>query len=63
MDRFIKFNSYEKAGVREYWIVEPEGKLVSVFVLQNDRRYGRPEIYTEDDKIRGSILTDLIVLI
>ena len=61
MDRFIKFNSYEKAGVREYWIVEPEGKLVSVFVLQDDQRYGRPEVYTEDDKIRASILTDLIV--
>lgn len=61
MDRFIKFNSYEKAGVREYWIVEPEGKLVSVFALQDDQRYGRPEIYTEDDKIKVSIFPDLIV--
>ena len=61
MDRLIKFNKYEKAGVREYWIVEPEGKLVSVFVLQADQRYGRPEIYTEDDKIKVSILPDLIV--
>jgi len=61
MDRFIKFNSYEKAGVREYWIVEPEGKLVSVFALQGDQRYGRPEIYTEDDKIKVSIFPDLIV--
>jgi len=31
MDKFIKFNQYEQAGVKEYWIVEPEGKLVSVF--------------------------------
>jgi Uma2 family endonuclease len=61
MDRFIKFNSYEKAGVREYWIVEPEGKLVSVFALQGDQRYGRPEIYTEDDKIKVSIFPDFIV--
>ncbi|MDR3599478.1 MAG: Uma2 family endonuclease [Desulfosporosinus sp.] len=61
MDRFIKFNCYEKAGVKEYWLVEPEGKLVSVFVLQADQRYGRPEIYTEDDKINVSIFSDLIV--
>ena len=61
MDRFIKFNSYEKAGVKEYWIVEPEGKLVSVFVLQGDHRYGRPEIYAEDGMIKVSIFPDLIV--
>ncbi|KLU62811.1 hypothetical protein CEB3_c07720 [Peptococcaceae bacterium CEB3] len=59
MDRFIKFNSYEKAGVREYWIVEPEGKIVNVFLLQDDQRYGRPETYIEDDEIKVSILTDL----
>jgi Uma2 family endonuclease len=61
MDRSIKFNSYEKAGVREYWIVEPGGKLVCVFVLQDDQRYGRPETYTEDDGIKVSIFPDLIV--
>jgi Uma2 family endonuclease len=61
MDRFIKFNKYEQAGVREYWLVEPEGKLVSVFVLQDDQRYGRPEIYTEDDEIKVSIFPDLSV--
>jgi len=61
MDRFEKFNRYEKAGVREYWIVEPEGKLVSVFVLQDNQRYGRQEIYTEDDKIQVSIFPDLLI--
>lgn len=61
MDRFVKFNKYEQAGVREYWIVEPEGKIVSVFVLQDDQRYGRPEIYTEDDKIKVSVFPELII--
>ena len=31
-DRLLKFNLYEKVGVKEYWIVEPNTKLVSVFV-------------------------------
>ena len=60
-DRVTKFNKYEMAGVREYWIVEPEGRLVSVFVLQDNKRYGRQEIYTEEDKINVSIFPDLFV--
>lgn len=60
-DRVIKFNKYEKAAVKEYWVVEPEGKLVSVFVLQSNNRYGRPEIYTEDQKIGVNIFSDLII--
>lgn len=61
IDKFIKFTRYEKAGVREYWIVEPDIKLVSVFTLQEDQRYGRPDIYNEDDQIKVSIFPDLVV--
>ena len=31
IDRTKKLDRYEKSGVKEYWIVEPEGKMVSVF--------------------------------
>ncbi len=31
-DKIIKFNKYEKAGVKEYWLVEPDQKLISVFI-------------------------------
>ncbi len=57
-DRLIKFNMYEKAKVKEYWIVEPEQKIISVFTLQSNNRYGRPEIYSEEDKIKISIFSD-----
>ena len=60
-DRITKFNKYEKAGVSEYWIVEPEVKITSVFVLQSNNRYGRPEIYTDDEKITVSIFPELVV--
>lgn len=60
-DKVLKFNRYEKAGVKEYWIIEPEGKVVSVFTLQDNNRYGRPDTYTEEDKIQVSIFSDLIV--
>lgn len=61
MDRVIKFNKYEKAGVQEYWVVEPDQKLISVFVLLGNQRYGRTELYTEDDKISVTIFPDLII--
>lgn len=57
----IIFNKYEQAGVKEYWIVEPDIKLVSVFTLQENQRYGRPELYSEDDEIKVGIFPDLIV--
>jgi Uma2 family endonuclease len=52
-------NKDEKTGVSEYWIVEPEGKFISVFTLQDNMRYGRPETYTEEDVIKVSIFDDL----
>jgi Uma2 family endonuclease len=36
IDRCLKFNKYKEAGVREYWIVDPEIKKVFVHLLDND---------------------------
>lgn len=58
-DMLKKFNRYEKAGVKEYWIVEPNGKIVTVFVLGENGKYGRPEVYSEDNEIQVSIFNDL----
>jgi len=48
-DMLIKFNKYLEAGVREYWIVDPEDKIISVHVLKGNAYvknvYG---IYDED---------------
>ncbi|GAB6172795.1 Uma2 family endonuclease [Paradesulfitobacterium aromaticivorans] len=61
MDRLYKFNKYEKAGVKEYWIVEAEAKIVSVFILQDNGQYGRPKVYSEESQVEISIFPDLIV--
>lgn len=60
-DKIWKFNKYEQAGVKEYWIVEPEAKLVTVFTLQDNNRYGRPESFTEEDNVKVSVFPDLII--
>ena len=34
-DRGLKLDRYQKAGVSEYWIVDPERKVVQQYVLTN----------------------------
>jgi Uma2 family endonuclease len=36
-DRITKFRKYQIAGVREYWIVDPDTKTVQVCILENGR--------------------------
>ena len=36
-------------------------KLVSVFILQDNNRYGRPELYTEIADVKVSIFADLVI--
>ncbi|ADQ41923.1 protein of unknown function DUF820 [Caldicellulosiruptor acetigenus I77R1B] len=59
LDRVLKFNKYETAGVKEYWIVEPENKIITCFVLEANGRYGRPKMFSEGDKIRVVTFPDL----
>lgn len=41
-DRRVKFDEYRKAGVREYWIVDPLTRTVEVYVLRG-KAYERLE--------------------
>jgi Uma2 family endonuclease len=36
-DRFFKFNKYLEAEVREYWIVDPETKMIQIHLLDHGR--------------------------
>jgi len=35
-DKWVKFHAYRKAGVREYWIVDPDSKTVQVCTLRGE---------------------------
>jgi len=34
-DRTTKYNRYQKAGIREYWIIDPETRSLAVNILKN----------------------------
>lgn len=43
-DQIQKLALYEQHGVKEYWLIHPIDRLVSIYRLGPDGRYGRPEI-------------------
>jgi len=58
-DHKEKFIRYERAGVKEYWLVDPEAKTATVFKLGTDSLYGRPDVYSDEEKIVVGILPEL----
>jgi Uma2 family endonuclease len=45
-----KYNLYEKAGVREYWIIDPKAQIVNSFLLQENGKYDNGAIYEYNQK-------------
>ena len=60
-DRVIKFYTYERFGVKEYWLVSPDDKTVEVFILGENGKYGRPEFYTEKKTLPSFTLQGLSI--
>jgi len=54
-DQIAKRRTYERAGVREYWLVHPGDRTLTVYVLDNGQ-YGRPEIYELKDATPVGVL-------
>ena len=54
-DQIAKRRTYEHAGVREYWLVHPGDRTLTVYVLDNGQ-YGRPEIYELKDATPVGVL-------
>ena len=58
-DMIRKYNLYRKAGVREYWIVDPEHKTVVANVLENGA-YLRAD-YEAPDSVPVAVLEGCVV--
>lgn len=54
----IKLFKYRSAGVREYWIVNPRLKTVSVYDFEYNEKNGQ---YSFDDNIPVCIYPDLVI--
>jgi Uma2 family endonuclease len=54
----IKFDLYEKMGVKEYWVIYPHEKVAMVYI-HTGKEFGKPVAYTLDDKIATPIMDGL----
>ena len=59
-DRFTKFSLYQRASVREYWIVDPDSKTAQSFILE-DGHYSVKEFGTAGDKMKVNVLEDCVI--
>ncbi len=62
MDYIKKLGLYERNQVKEYWIVQPVDKIAMIYKLMDNVRYGKPDIYSEEDEIRVGIFNGELVI-
>jgi Uma2 family endonuclease len=61
-DLGLKRTEYETAGVREYWIVDPETRSVEVLALEeSEGRYARAGLFRVEDSLSSSLLPGLSI--
>jgi Uma2 family endonuclease len=60
-DRSRKFDLYRDSGVREYWIVDPDERVVEVYRLEATGGYRRVRAFGGSDTVTAGI-TDVIVI-
>lgn len=61
MDYFIKLFKYRTAGVKEYWIIDPEKKQVTVYDFSHNDE--NSDIYSFDDTIKVNLYNNLSIRI
>ena len=61
-DLHEKFEVYEEARVGEYWVVDPKGQTVLVYILGGNGKYqGQLKPFTRLDKLRPITLPELVI--
>jgi len=58
-DQNDKFRRYERAGIREYWIIDPLGKWINVYTRKEDGRFGKGNLF-ERLNPRGLVPSSLL---
>ena len=60
VDCILKMMKYRMAGVREYWIIDPKNRTVTVFLFNaEDEAKEQAGIYSFEDRIPCSLYPDL----
>jgi len=60
-DLQLKFELYQRNGVKEYWVIHPAEHSLLVFKRGEDGRYGAADRYADKDAVPVTLLGDLVV--
>ncbi len=60
-DQIEKRDVYERAGVREFWLVHPTDHVVTIYTPDAERRYGKPAIYETTGVLASGLFPELII--
>ncbi len=58
-DAIVKRRRYERAGVREYWLVDPANRIVTIQTRQADGTFGRTTYFGADDHLSTDLFPGL----
>lgn len=59
-DQIKKRQLYERHGVREYWLIHPVDRVLTVYRLINGE-YGKPDLYELHGETAVTVLPDIII--
>jgi Uma2 family endonuclease len=59
-DHIVKRAAYERAGVAEYWLVDPVDRLVTIYRLEQSG-YGKPDIFELVGETPVGILPQVVI--
>ena len=62
LDRHIKFDAYERAGVAEYWIVNPRTRSVEIYTLSAGE-YALLGEFVGDETLTSKVLPGLSIVV
>ena len=57
-----KFNLYQESGVKEYWMVEPEERIVLVYILRDDEYIGLKP-FSEGQIIKSPLFPEMKIAV
>ena len=58
-DNIQKRRLYEKHGVKEYWLISPTDRIVTVYRLESTGGFGRPDVFSDTDIIKVELFPGL----
>ena len=59
-DQMLKRRVYERAGVKELWLVHPVDRIVTIYRLDAGR-YGAPDVFELKDSLPVGILPEIVI--